>query len=70
MGSIHRKKSRDLTRDGGRVRFGTVATEDPSEGERAFLVGLDARTRPRTAAKGTVTTQAGVARDVAQLTGC
>lgn len=68
MGSIHRNKSRDLTRESGRVRFGTVATEDHSEGERAFLVGLDARTRTRGATKGTVTAQAGVARDVAQLT--
>ena len=69
MGSIYRKKSRDLTRDPGSVRLGTVATRDHSEGERALLVGLDRRTRTRGAAKGTVTAQAGVARDVAQLTG-
>ena len=69
MGSIHRNKSRDLTREPGRVRFRTVATEDHPEGERAFLVGLDARTRPRGAPKGTVTAQAGVARDAAGLIG-
>ena len=69
MGSIDRKKSRDLTRESGSVRLGTVATRDHSEGERALLVGLDRRTRARGAAKGTVTAQAGVARDVAQLTG-
>ena len=69
MGSIHRKKSRDQTREPGRVPFGTGAAEDHSEAERAFLVGLDARTRTRGTAKGTVTAQAGVARDVAELTG-
>jgi len=36
---------------------------DDSDGERAFLVGLDARTRTRSTAKSTVTAQAAAARD-------
>lgn len=39
---------------------------DDSDRERAFLVGLDARTRRRGAAKGAVTAQAAAARDAAQ----
>ncbi len=63
MGSSHRKKSRDSAREGQRPPFGTVVL--PSDGrERAFLVGLDLRTR-RTG-KGAVTAQAAVARDAAQ----
>jgi len=37
--------------------------DDPSESERAFLVGLDARTRSRRAGKNAVTAQAAAARD-------
>ena len=43
--------------------MGAVATREDAERERAFLVGLDARTRSRGAAKGTVTAQAAAARD-------
>ncbi len=43
--------------------MGTVATRDNPETERAFLVGLDARTRSRGAAKRAVTAQAAAARD-------
>ena len=43
--------------------MGTVATTEDPDRERAFLVGLDARTRSRGAAKGTVTAQAAAARD-------
>ena len=63
MGSSHRKKSRDLARKRGRAPLGTVATREDPDRERAFLVGLDARTRSRGAAKGTVTAQAAAARD-------
>jgi GTP-binding protein HflX len=63
LGSSHRKKSRDLARKRGRAPLGTVATREDPDRERAFLVGLDARTRSRGAAKGTVTAQAAAARD-------
>jgi len=43
--------------------LGTIATRDNPETERAFLVGLDARTRSRGAAKRAVTAQAAAARD-------
>jgi GTPase len=43
--------------------LGAVATRDNPETERAFLVGLDARTRSRGAAKRVVTAQAAAARD-------
>jgi GTPase len=46
------------------VPFGTAAPQD-NEQERAFLVGLDVRTRR--SAKGTVTAQAVAARDAAQV---
>ncbi len=62
MGSSLRKKSRETARAATRVSRGTVATDEP-EHERAFLVGLDARTRGRSGAKGAVTAQAGAARD-------
>jgi GTPase len=63
LGSSHRKKSRDLARKRGRAPLGTVATREDADRERAFLVGLDARTRSRGAAQGTVTAQAAAARD-------
>ncbi len=65
MGSSLRKKSRGTARATTRVSLGTVATREDPEQERAFLVGLDARTRRRSGAKGTVTAQAGAARDAA-----
>jgi GTP-binding protein HflX len=57
------KKSRDATRAGRRVPV-EIARE-ASEGERAFLVGVEVRTRGRTGAKGAVTAQASAARDAA-----
>jgi GTP-binding protein HflX len=45
------------------VPFGAVAVSTEAEGERAFLVGLDVRTRGR--GKGGVTAQAAAARDAA-----
>lgn len=64
MGSPHRKKSRDSARDAKRVPFGTVLVRD-DERERAFLVGLDVRTRRSGA--GSVTAQASAARDASQM---
>jgi GTP-binding protein HflX len=46
------------------LSFGSAAADDPPESERAFLVGLDVRTRNR-GVKGTVTPQAAAARDAA-----
>lgn len=65
MRSSLRKKSRGTERAATRVSRGTVATKEGPECERAFLVGLDARTRGRSAKKGAVTAQAGAARDAA-----
>lgn len=45
--------------------FATAAVDDSPESERAFLVGLDARTRTRGAGKSSVTAQAVAARDAA-----
>src|ERR1700757_1114173 len=69
LGSSHRKKSRDLARKRGRAPLGTVATREDPDRERAFLVGLDARTRSRGAAKGAVTGQAAAARDAVVASG-
>jgi GTP-binding protein HflX len=49
--------------------LGTVATREDLDQERAFLVGLDARTRSRGAAKGAVTAQAAAARDAVAVSG-
>jgi GTP-binding protein HflX len=49
--------------------LGTVATREDPDRERAFLVGLDARTRSRGAAKGAVTAQAAAARDAVAASG-
>ncbi len=65
MGSSHTKRSRGTARLARRVPLGTPP-EEP-ERERAFLVGIDVRTRGRSGAKGTVTAQAAVAREAAAL---
>ncbi len=65
MGS-NRKKSRDTTRASGRAPFGTPPARKVPERERAFLVGLDVRTRGRSA-KGAVTAQAAASREAAAL---
>ena len=59
MGS-YRKKSRDTARAGRGVPFGTKATGEQLE--RAFVVGLDVRSRR---GKGTVPAQAAAAREAA-----
>jgi len=67
LGSTHSKKSRDATRGGVPAPFGSTATPGQPQQERAFLVGIDVRTRGRSSAKGTVTAQAAAARDAAGL---
>ncbi len=47
--------------------LGTEIVREQSERERAFLVGLEVRTRGRSGAKGTVTAQASAARDAAGM---
>jgi GTPase len=61
LGSSHRKKSRDTARAGRTVPITGSAGEE-SQRERAFLVGLDVRSRR---GKGTVPAQAAAARDAA-----
>lgn len=62
MGSSHSKKSGDKTRTrGGALSAADMGGENGTR-ERAFLVGLDIRTRR---AKGTIPAQAAVARGVA-----
>ena len=68
MGSSHIKRSRGTARSGRRVPLGTeteVVREEANR-ERAFLVGIDVRTRGR-GAKGAVTAQAAVAREAAAM---
>ena len=75
MGNPHSNKSRDSARAGKRVPLGAevrsearseVRREQPDQ-ERAFLVGVEVRTRGRSSAKGTVTAQASAARDAASM---
>ena len=61
MGSSHRKKSRDTARAGRTVAI-TGSAGGESQRERAFLVGLEVRSRR---GKGTVPAQAAAARDAA-----
>jgi len=65
LGSSHRKKSRGSARLGRDVSEGIEVAR--AEAERAFLVGIDVRTRGRSPAKGTVTAQASVAREAAAM---
>jgi GTPase len=62
LGSSLRKKSRDTARAAERVPLGDTHELEPGI-ERAFLVGLDVRSRR--AGRGTVTAQAAAARDSA-----
>ncbi|MFZ0954292.1 MAG: hypothetical protein WAN17_18630, partial [Candidatus Sulfotelmatobacter sp.] len=66
MRSSHPKKTRDGATGAGRVPLGAEPPRNNSENsqERAFLVGIDVRTRGRNA-RGTVTAQAQAARDAA-----
>lgn len=65
MGSSQRKKSRDIVRAANRPPVGAPATPQLPERERAFLVGLDVRSRR--GSRGTLTAQAAVAREAAAL---
>jgi GTP-binding protein HflX len=63
--SSHPKKTRDHASAVGRVPSGAEGRKSKDDAqERAFLVGIDVRTRGRSA-KGTVTAQAQAARDAA-----
>src|SRR5579864_3715173 len=55
-----------MARAGRSVPLSTATVQDDAERERAFLVGLDVRTRPR-GAKGSVTAQATAARDASAV---
>jgi GTP-binding protein HflX len=67
--SSHPKKTRDRASTSGRVPLSTEAAHKNKNKEdlqeRAFLVGIDVRTRGRSGTKGTVTAQAQAARDAA-----
>jgi len=67
LGSSHTKKSRGTARLGKRVPLGSEGVRQESDRERAFLVGIDVRTRGRSGAKGTVPAQAAVAREAAAM---
>ena len=47
--------------------LGSEVVRQESDRERAFLVGIDVRTRGRSGAKGTVPAQAAVAREAAAM---
>jgi GTP-binding protein HflX len=55
-----------MTRAGSSVLLSGAVAREESQQERAFLVGLDVRSRGR-GAKGTVTAQAAAARDAAEM---
>lgn len=61
MRSSHRKKSRDLARPGGTLRLIPTGEEQPSR-ERAFLVGVDVRSRR---GKSNIPAHAAAAREAA-----
>ncbi len=65
MRRSHPKKTRDRAPASGRVPLGTQTVLTENAQERAFLVGLDVRTRGRSGAK--VTAQAQAARDAATV---
>jgi GTP-binding protein HflX len=67
LAGSHSKKSRDTTRAGRRAPLGTEVAREQPDRERAFLVGVEVRTRGRSGAKGTVTAQASAARDAAAM---
>ena len=68
MRSAHPKKTRDRASQAERVPLGaeTVRNDTANLQERVFLVGIDVRTRGRSA-KGAVTAQAQAARDAASI---
>jgi GTP-binding protein HflX len=56
-----------MARVPGRVSLGSDVAPQAPERERAFLVGVEIRTRGRSGTKGTVTPQAAAARDAAGM---
>jgi hypothetical protein len=58
-----------VARAGRRVPLGSEVVRQEPERERAFLVGLDVRTRGRSGGKGTVTAQAATAREAVAISG-
>jgi GTP-binding protein HflX len=67
LAGSHTKKSRGTARAGRRVPLGTEVVRREPLRERAFLVGIEVRTRGRGGAKGAVTAQASTARDAAAM---
>jgi len=67
LGSPHRKKSRGTTRGSQPAPKGSSAIQNEESRERAFLVGLDVRTRGRSGSHGAVTAQAAAARDASAI---
>src|SRR5260370_28868584 len=65
--SSHPKKTRSRAPVAGRVPLGAQTVRKQDDQERAFLVGIDVRTRGR--GKGAVTAQAQAARDAASAMG-
>jgi GTPase len=65
LGSSHRKKSRGTARARLSVPFAAPVVPEEPQRERAFLVGLEVRTRR--GAKGTVSAQAAAARDASAM---
>jgi GTPase len=66
LGSLHSKKSREIPRAGRGVPARDGLPGEETNRERAFLVGIDVRTRGRSS-KGAVTSQAAAARDAAEM---
>jgi GTP-binding protein HflX len=64
--SSHPKKTRDRASESARAALGAPTVRPEDAQERAFLVGIDVRTRGRSGAK--VTQQAKAARDAASAT--
>jgi len=64
LGSSYSKKSRDTVRAGRGLPMGADAAGEEAAQERAFLVGIDVRTRR---GKGALPTQAAAARDAAAV---
>ena len=67
MRSSQIKKSRGTARTVRRVPLGTEVFREEAQQERAFLVGMEVRTRGRSGARGSVTAQASAARDAAAM---
>src|SRR5437763_5694701 len=64
LGSSHRNASRDSTRAGSRVPLEASGADGRSQTEKAFLVGLEVRSKR---GKGSVPAHAAAARDAAAM---